>query len=68
MSWWAKGRTLEPEDGERTLERDLTHVLNYWRIDDDLDTPDYLLATYLIRQINVLRMLQDERDEHTGAL
>jgi len=67
MSWWSKDQILEPEDGERTLQGDLALVLNYWSMDVDLQTPDYLLATYLIRHMTVLRMMQDERKKHEGG-
>ena len=67
MSWWSRDQILEPEDGERTLQRDLADVLNYWSMDVDLRTPDYLLAMYLIRHMTVVRMMQDERKKHEGG-
>jgi len=58
---------LEPEEGERTLQSDLAGVLNYWSMDVDLQTPDHLLAIYLIRHMTVMRMMQDERKKNEGG-
>ena len=40
------------------LTEDITRALNYWSMDSKLDTPDFILAKYLVQALNSLVSLQ----------
>ena len=56
---------IDPSD----LERDLAAVLNKHSIDNDLGTPDFMLAALIISNLRALRDMQTRRRERsTGGV
>jgi hypothetical protein len=46
------------------LQRDITHAINKHSIDTQLNTPDFVLAEYMMNSIYNLKYLNRVRDGH----
>lgn len=45
-----------------SLEADLVPLLNYWGVDSDLSTPDFILANHLFRHLMALKQMLESTD------
>ena len=52
---------------ENDFERELAALLNKHSLDTHANTPDYVLARYLIRQLDNFRESTDEREIFFGV-
>lgn len=57
-------RLIHGEEERSDLEKDLTDVLNKHSAENDSDTPDYILAKYLIRCLAAYNSAVKERGTH----
>ena len=51
-------------DRPTSLERDIQRALNYWGADSGLDTADFILAKFLVRQLHTLKGMKRAEREH----
>lgn len=58
---------LAPEPPVSDFEKDLSVVLNKHSMDAGANTPDYVLARYLIRCLDNFREVNDERENWFGT-
>jgi len=50
----------------QSLERDIEHALNYWGVDSDLNTPDFILANHLYRHLMDLKQMLEATAKWRG--
>lgn len=53
-------------DPVKTFEEDLRHILNKWQWDTMTSTPDFLLASMVIGNLNNYNMCRSRRDSWFG--
>lgn len=51
----------------RTLEKELTELLNRWSQENNSDTPDFILASYLLDCLRAFNVASNKRSEWYGA-
>lgn len=57
----------QEEVSPNTLEKDLAKVLNEYSMDSGANTPDFVLARYLIRCLDNFREVNQERENWFGT-
>ena len=51
---------------EQLLERELTELLNRHSLEGESDTPDFLLASYMLKSLSVFHEIVYEREHWYG--
>jgi hypothetical protein len=54
------------DEKQKRLASELESLLNRLSVDNDLNTPDYILARYLVRCLENLQETTKGRDTHEG--
>lgn len=49
-----------------TFEKELEHLINKYSIDNQCNTPDFILAKYMVKSLEPLRKMIDTRAEWYG--
>lgn len=49
-----------------TFEKELEHLLNKYSIDNDCNTPDFILAKYIVDSLEPLKQMINTRAEWHG--
>ena len=58
--------TTKEHKQRNDFERELEHLINYYSQEEHSDTPDYILAQYLIRCLENYELTIASRDEFFG--
>ena len=54
--------TVEERQDYQEIVRDIAHVVNMYSLEQESQTPDYILAEYMLKSLSDLNRLMRDRD------
>ena len=54
--------TVEERQDYQEIVRDIAHVVNKYSLEQESQTPDYILAEYMLKSLSDLNRLMRDRD------
>lgn len=54
--------TVEKRQDYQEIVRDIAHVVNKYSLEQESQTPDYILAEYMLKSLSDLNRLMRDRD------